>query len=349
MKVAIVDDTQINVTLMQALVNRVEGCQPLGFYESAAGLQWCIDNDVDLVIVDYMMPAPDGIEFIQRLRAVPAKAEVPILMVTADHEKDVRYRALESGANDFLTKPIDRVEFTSRVKNMLAIRRSHLALADRAAWLAEEVAKATAEIREREREAVYRLARAAEFRDPETGAHIQRMAHYSKLIAAGIGLDIAQQELILEAAPMHDVGKLGTPDAILLKPGKLSPEEFEVMKLHASIGWEILRDSAAPTLQTAAEIARTHHEKFDGSGYPRGLKGEDIPLFGRIVAVADVFDALTSERPYKPAWDLERAWEFLRSGSGTHFDPQCIDAFVASRDEVLTIRARFRDPEEESI
>jgi len=346
MKVAIVDDTQINVTLMQALVNRIEGCQPLGFYESSAGLQWCIDNPVDLVIVDYMMPAPDGIEFIQRFRAVPAKAEVPILMVTADHEKEVRYRALESGANDFLTKPIDRIEFTSRVKNMLAIRRSHLALADRAAWLADEVAKATAEIREREREAVYRLARAAEFRDPETGAHIQRMAHYSKLIAAGIGLDKSQQELILEAAPMHDVGKLGTPDAILLKPGKLLPEEFEVMKLHASIGWEILRDSAAPTLQTAAEIARTHHEKFDGSGYPRGLKGEDIPLFGRIVAVADVFDALTSARPYKPAWELERAWEFLCSGSGSHFDPRCIDAFMAAREEVLKIRARFRDPDE---
>lgn len=346
MKVVIVDDTQVNVTLMQALIGRIAECEPVCFTESAAGLQWCIDNDPDLIIVDYMMPAPDGIEFIQRFRALPAKAHVPMLMVTADHEKEVRYRALESGANDFLTKPIDRIEFTSRVKNMLAIRRSHLALSDHAAWLAEEVAKATMEIREREREAVFRLARAAEFRDPETGAHIQRMAHYSKLIAAGLGLDAQQQELILEAAPMHDVGKLGTPDAILLKPGRLSPEEMAVMQQHATIGWEILRDSAAPTLKVAAEIAYTHHEKFDGSGYPRKLAGEGIPLFGRIVAIADVFDALTSARPYKPAWEFDQAWTFVRAQRGTHFDPRCTDAFLAQRDAVIDIRARFRDPDE---
>jgi putative two-component system response regulator len=347
MKVVIIDDTQINVTLMQALVNRIEGCEAICFTESAVALQWCIDNTPDLVIVDYMMPAPDGMEFIRCFRSHPAKAEVPVLMVTADHEKDVRYRALESGANDFLTKPVDRIEFTSRVKNMLAIRRSHLALVDRAALLAEEVYKATAEIREREREAVFRLARAAEFRDPETGAHIQRMAHYSQLIAGTLGLDERQQDLILEAAPMHDVGKLGTPDMILLKPGKLSDEEFAVMKQHATIGWEILRDSAAPTLQTAAEIAWTHHEKFDGSGYPRGLAGEAIPLFGRIVAVADVFDALTSARPYKPAWEFDRAWDFIAAQRGTHFDPHCVDAFLSQREAVLAIRARFRDPDEE--
>jgi len=348
MNVVIVDDTQINVTLMQALVNRIEGCKPVCFTDSAAGLAWCIDNNPDLVIVDYMMPAPDGIEFIQRFRAVPEKTEVPMLMVTADHEKEVRYRALESGANDFLTKPVDRIEFTSRVKNMLAIRRSHLTLVDRAAWLAEEVAKATAGIREREREAVFRLARAAEFRDPETGAHIQRMAHYSRLIAARMGLDSAQQDLILEAAPMHDVGKLGTPDMILLKPGKLTPEEFAVMKQHATIGWEILRGSAAPTLQVAAEIAHTHHEKYDGSGYPRGLSGEDIPLFGRIVAIADVFDALTSERPYKLAWEFDKAWDFVAAGRGTHFDPACVDAFLGCRTEVMAVKEQFRDPEEDA-
>lgn len=346
MNVVIVDDTQINVTLMQALVNRIDGCKPICFTESAAGLAWCLTNQPDLVIVDYMMPSPDGIEFIQRLRADPSKAELPILMVTADHEKEVRYRALETGANDFLTKPVDRIEFTSRVKNMLAIRKSHLALTDRAAWLAEEVGKATAEIREREREAVFRLARAAEFRDPETGAHIQRMAHYSKLIAAQLGLDQAQQDLILEAAPMHDVGKLGTPDLILLKPGKLTPEEFAVMKQHAAIGWEILKGSAAPTLQTAAEIAHTHHEKYDGSGYPRGLAGEQIPLFGRIVALADVFDALTSARPYKPAWEFDKAWAFIAEGRGTHFDPGCTDAFLGLKQAVLQIREQFRDPEE---
>ena len=349
MNVVIVDDTQINVTLMQALVNRIDGCKPVCFTDSAKGLAWCLENQPDLVIVDYMMPAPDGIEFIQRFRAQAGKEEVPILMVTADHEKEVRYRALESGANDFLTKPVDRVEFTSRVKNMLAIRRSHLALSDRAAWLAEEIGKATAEIRERERESIFRLSRAAEFRDPETGAHILRMAHYSRLIAAGLGLDAQQQDIILEAAPMHDVGKLGTPDMILLKPGKLTPEEFAVMKQHATIGWEILNGSTAPILQVAAEIAHTHHEKFDGSGYPRGLSGEQIPLFGRIVAIADVFDALTSARPYKPAWEFDKAWTFIAENSGSHFDPACVAVFLTLRDKVIAIRDQFRDPEEPQI
>jgi putative two-component system response regulator len=343
MKVIIVDDTQINLTLMEALIKKVEGCVPTCFIESAKGLDWCTENEADLVIVDYMMPAPDGIEFIQRLRAAPGRQDVPILMVTADHEKEVRYRALESGATDFLTKPIDRIEFSSRARNMLAIRRSHMLLADRAALLAKEVAEATQEIRSRERETIFRLARAAEFRDPETGGHIQRMAHYSRLIAAKLGWDEHAQEMLLQAAPMHDVGKLGTPDMILLKPGKLTAEEFDIMKQHAAIGWEILKDSSSPVLELAAEIALTHHEKFDGSGYPNGRTGSEIALSGRIVAVADVFDALMSTRPYKPAWELEKALDLLQQGSGTHFDADCVTAFMESLDDVLVIRERYSD------
>jgi putative two-component system response regulator len=345
MDVVIVDDTQINVTLMQALINKVEGCKPVCFTESATGLAWCMAHEPDLVIVDYMMPAPDGIEFIRRLRATPGKTDVPILMVTADHEKEVRYRALETGATDFLTKPIDRIEFLSRVRNMLAIRSSHLVLANRAITLAEEVQKATAAIHQRERETVFRLARAAELRDPETGAHIQRMAHYSTLIATSLGWDEASRDMLLQAAPMHDVGKLGTPDHILLKPGRLTPEEFETMKKHTSIGWDILHGSTSPILQQAAEIALSHHEKFDGSGYPGGLRGETIPMSGRIVAVADVFDALTSERPYKRAWEISRAVEFLEQGRDSHFDAQCIDAFLGQMNAVLEIRQKFHDDE----
>jgi putative two-component system response regulator len=345
MKVVIVDDTQINVTLMEALVKKIEGCQPVCFTESAKGLAWSLENDPDLVIVDYMMPAPDGIEFIRRLREVPERSETPILMVTADHEKEVRYRALETGATDFLTKPVDRIEFTSRVKNMLAIRRSHIVLADRAALLADEVRAATAEIHARERETIFRLARAAEFRDPETGAHILRMANYSRIIADKLGWSAADQDMLLQAAPMHDVGKLGTPDHILLKPGRLTPEEFDIMKGHAYIGWEILKDSSSPILTMAAEIALTHHEKFDGSGYPSGTQGSAIPMTGRIVAVADVFDALTSARPYKEAWAMDRAIEFLKEGRGVHFDPDCIDAFLACQDAVLAVRDRYQDAE----
>jgi len=343
MQVIIVDDNTVNLKLMESLVKRAGDYDPMTFQDSGEGLAWCLENTPDLLIVDYMMPSPDGIEFIRRFRENPVNADIPVLMITADHERGTRYAALESGANDFLTKPIDGAEFRARLINMLALRRSQKALADRAAWLAEKVAEATAEILDREHEMIMRLSRAAEFRDPETGAHIQRMSNYSRLIAQQIDLPHAEQELILRAAPMHDVGKIAIRDDILLKPGRLDPMEFEIMKTHAEKGYELLRGSASSLLDTAALIAWTHHEKFDGSGYPRGLAGEAIPLYGRIVAVADVFDALTTERPYKKAWEIEHALRFLEEGAGSHFDPACVNAFIARLDEALAIRARFQD------
>jgi putative two-component system response regulator len=211
------------------------------------------------------------------------------------------------------------------------------------AWLAEEVRLATAEVVARERETVIRLCRAAEFRDPETGAHILRMAHYSWLIARQLGFPLADQDLLLEAAPLHDIGKVGIADKILLKPGRLDADEFEIMKQHAIFGHELLQGSASRVLQAGANIARGHHEKFDGSGYPSGLAGENIPIFSRIVAVADVFDALTSERPYKSAWTLDAASEFLRQGAGFHFDPACVNAFFAVWEDAMGIRDRFKE------
>jgi len=264
-------------------------------------------------------------------------------MITANDQLEVRYHALEDGANDFLSKPIDKIEFKARVRNMLALRANQKRLEDQASWLAEEVVKATEEIVGRERETILRLSRAAEYRDPETGAHILRMAHYAWLIAVRLGLPVPQQQLLLEAAPMHDVGKVGVPDHILLKPAKLDTHEFEIMKQHAQMGYRILAGSQSPLLQMAAEVALHHHEKFDGTGYPLGLVGDTIPLTARIVAVADVFDALTSARPYKPAWDIDRAVEFMRAERGRHFDPRCVDAFLHDFDEVLAIRERYRD------
>lgn len=343
MRVVIIDDTPVNLALMQALVARVENCESRTFADPQEGLAHCMGTQPDLLIVDYMMPGLDGIELIRRFRAEPDNQDVPILMVTAAHEKEVRYQALEGGATDFLSKPIDKNEFIPRARNMLRLRQHALMLANRADELADAVRRATANIHERERETVTRLAKAAEFRDPETGSHIHRMAHFSAMIGRELGLDHATCDMLLAAAPMHDVGKLGTPDAILLKPGRLTPDEFEIMKRHASIGHEILKDSASPVLRMAAEIALTHHEKFDGSGYPGGLAGEGIPLIGRIVAVADVFDALTSARPYKRAWTLEDARGFLEQGRGAHFDPACVDVFLAQWDAVLAIRARFQD------
>ena len=345
LNVVIVDDTEINVTLLRHLVNKLDGCTPRCFTDPRAGLAWCREQTPDLVIVDYMMPDIDGIQFIRQLRAMPGRKDIPVLMITANDEIRVRYEALEAGANDFLAKPLDRTEFIARSRNMLSLRIGQRHLEDRAAWLADEVRKATADLLVLEQEIILRLSRAAEFRDPETGAHIQRRAHYSRLIAARLGLSAADQDLVLSAAPMHDVGKVGIPDKILLKPGKLDAEEFAVMQTHAAKGGQILGGSASKLLETAASIADTHHEKFDGSGYPRGLKGGEIPLFGRIVAVADVFDALTSSRPYKKAWTTEDAMAFLRENSGSHFDPACVDAFLADPLAIMEIKNRYQDEE----
>jgi putative two-component system response regulator len=277
------------------------------------------------------------------LREIPGREWVPVVMITANDQKQLRYRALDQGANDFLTKPVDKVEFLARTRNMLIVSDARKQLADRAAWLAEEVRKATAEILDREQETVIRLCRAAEYRDPETGAHILRMAHYSRLIAKQLRLSPEDQELLLQAAPLHDIGKVGIADKILLKPGRLDSDEFALMKQHAMFGHELLKGSSSRVLQAGADIACGHHEKFDGSGYPSGLKGQDIPIFSRIVAVADVFDALTSERPYKKAWSLEAAVDFLRAGAGSHFDPDCINAFLEVWDEAMVVRERFTE------
>jgi len=342
MQIVIIDDVEANLLLLRHFIGQLgEAHEVQAFTDPQQALAHCQAVTPDLVIVDYMMPELNGIDLVQRVRATPGRADIPMLMVTANDELEVRYRALEAGANDFLTKPLDKIEFRARMRNMLALRANQKRLEDRASWLAEEVLKATDEIVRRERETILRLSRAAEFRDPETGDHIQRMAHYSWMIAVRLGLPLEQQQLILEAAPMHDVGKVGIPDHILLKPGKLDDAEFAIMKQHPVMGHQILSDSASPLLQMAASIALSHHEKFAGGGYPLGLKGDAIPLVGRIVAVADVFDALTSARPYKPAWEMDRALQFMRDQRGLHFDPECVDAFLGQLDEVRAVRQRF--------
>ncbi|WP_367177969.1 HD domain-containing phosphohydrolase [Undibacterium sp.] len=347
MNILVIDDAPMNVALQCHLLGKIERCTPVSFLDPEAALRWCEEHIPDLVMVDFMMPVIDGVEFIRRFRCIYGCQDIPVLMITANDEVELRYQALEAGANDFLIKPIDKIEFLARTKNMLALRRNQRYLEDRAAWLDVEVRKATAEIRKREQETVLRLSKAADSRDPETGAHIVRMANYSRVIAEQLGLSAAQQQLILEAAPMHDIGKVGIPDHILLKPGKLSIEEFAIMKKHAMLGYQILAESQSEMLQVGAEIALSHHEKFDGSGYPHGLVGEEIPLFARIVAVADVFDALTSERPYKSAWDIDKALALLHEGAGSHFDPQCVAAFVADWPQILEIKARYQEENEQ--
>lgn len=343
MDIVIVDDAPITIALLKKLVGKLEDCRAVPFTSAAQGLEWCTSHDPDLVIVDYMMPEMDGIEFARRFRMLPGKADTPLLMVTAAEDRQLRHRALTLGINDFLNKPFDQIELQARARNMLALRSSQKKLANRALLLADEVAKATSEIAARERETLLCLGRAAEHRDPETHEHIIRMSNYSQLIAQRMGLPEDECELMLSASPLHDIGKIGTPDHILLKPGKLTPAEFEIMRQHTVIGEKILSNSASPILQAGAQIAISHHEKFDGTGYPNGLKGKAIPLYGRIVAVADVFDALTSERPYKKAWDLDRANSLIVESRGGHFDPDVVDAFFDVYDQVLEIKARYQD------
>lgn len=345
-KALVVDDDSETLKTVEELLTRIGDVQTTGFASARQALGWVQHNDIDFVIVDYMMPELNGTEFIRQLRTIPEKKDIPVLIITANDQKHIRYRALDAGATDFLSTPLDRVEFMARVSNLLQLIAGRNALKDRASWLADEVRKATLEIVQRERETVVRLSKAAEYRDPETGAHILRMAHYSELIAKGLGLSKADQDLVLQAAPMHDIGKVGVSDNILLKPGRLTPDEFELMKQHAVYGYEILQDSSSRVLQAGAAIALGHHEKYDGSGYPNALSGSAIPIFSRIVAVADVFDALTSERPYKKAWTLEQAAEHIKVGAGSHFDPKCVAVFVSHWNDVLQIRQRFKDARE---
>ncbi|CCG40671.1 Two-component response transcriptional regulator rpfG [Magnetospirillum molischianum DSM 120] len=311
------------------------------FKDPQVGLAWCLSNDVDLVIVDYVMPKINGLQFIEAFLSDPSRADIPVIMVTTSDTTEVRYNALQLGATDFLRKPVDKIEFLTRVRNLLTLSRHHKQTKIQAVLLAEEVRKATSAIIEREREAILVLSRAAEFRDNETGAHLLRMSSYCQIIATRLELPPEEVELVFTAAPMHDIGKIGIPDQVLLKPGPLTPEERDIMTTHAVIGWQILCNNQSPLLQMAAKIAVSHHEKWDGTGYPNRLSGLDIPLAGRITAVADVFDALTSVRPYKQAWPLDKALDFLRSNRGTHFDPACVDAFLASLDQVAAVVDRY--------
>ena len=343
MQILIVDDNATNLTLLSGLSRTLSSSPVVAFDDPLLALEWCAHDQPDLVLLDYMMPQIDGHEFIRRFRALPEQAEVPIIMITSENLRAVRQTALELGATEFLAKPIDSMEFKVRVRNLLALRQAQNQLKTLNLGLADEVRRATREIRDRERELILRLARAAECRDPETASHIARMASYSVLIAQQLGCDAGFVVLLGRAAPMHDIGKLGVPVGVLLKPGRLDADELVIMRSHAAIGAQILSGSVAPLIQMAANIARHHHEQYNGSGYPDGLSGKDIPLECRIVAVADVFDALISRRPYKPAWSVDAARQFIQDGRGQQFCPDCCDVFLRAWDQVLAIMRNFPD------
>jgi len=342
--VMIVDDQSTGRVILAEIVRSIDKyVDAVTFEDPEAALDYARRHVVDMVITDYQMPKMNGIELVRELRRVFHDDSVPIVMITVDRQPEVRYQALNHGVIDFLTRPIDRIEYRQRFVNLLALRRNEIENTNRRKWLEEKVRVATQELRRREVDTLFRLARSAESRDKVTGFHLPRMASYCALIAKGHGLSAAQQEAIELAAPMHDLGKIGIPDRILQSSGKLSPQDMEVMKTHAVLGYELLKDSGSEFLQMGAVIALGHHEKYDGSGYPYGLKGPAIPLESRIVAMGDVYDALTSVRPYKQAWQPDQAFAWMREQSGRHFDPELLEVLLRSRAEILAIAAQYSD------
>lgn len=294
MRVVLVDDNRSNLAVFGRILRAFEGCEVASFHDPIAAYAHTLANPVDLVIVDYRMPDMDGIEFIRRFREAHGP-ETHIIMVTMAGEREVRYSAFDAGANEHLTRPLDHREFRVRIANVNKLVVAQKALREEKATLDRLVAEQRAQIERGAEELVGRLLRAAERRDDDTGYHIVRMAETARVIASHLGLDAETVRLIHRASPMHDIGKIGVPDSVLLKPGRLDEAERRIMESHVEEGYEILRDSTIPLVQVAAEIASSHHERWDGTGYPKGLKGDQIPLSGRIAAVADVFDALASE------------------------------------------------------
>ncbi|MCW8332520.1 response regulator [Vibrio paucivorans] len=289
-----------------------------------------------LILLDIMMPEMDGYEVCEQLKSSPFTADIPIIFVTAKAEVVDEQKGFEMGAVDYITKPISPPIVKARV-------RTHIALYDQNLDLSIKVQQRTEQLEQSRLEIIQRLGRAAEYKDNETGMHVIRMSHYAKILAQQLDVSKRWVELVYLAAPMHDIGKIGIPDNILGKPGKLDGDEWEVMQQHVKIGGDIIGDSDSLLLQMAQEIALYHHEKWDGSGYPHGLSGEAIPLSARIVAIADVFDALTSERPYKKAWPIEKAIGLIQEEAGKHFDPNLVPIFIDKLDELLVIRDSFQD------
>jgi putative two-component system response regulator len=354
-RILIVDDDDRNCQLLAAMVESFTH----DWAVARTGLEALamLRLDIDLVLLDVMMPGMDGFHVAQRIRRDPEGAHVPIIMVTALTSKEDRLRAVEAGANDFIAKPVDRTELRVRTASLLAMKEAQDALRRHKKELEVLVEQRTASLRhaleameraqrdaqQAQLDTVERLAIAAEYKDKVTALHIHRMSQYAAILARGMNLPAEDVEQIHHASRMHDVGKIGIPDEILCKPATLDQPEWEVMRQHTVIGARILANSSSKLLKQGQVIAETHHERWDGSGYPNGLAGEHIPLCGRICAVADVFDAMTSVRPYKPAYSNDHAFHVLRRDRGSHFDPRIVDVFFERLPEILAVQARYRD------
>jgi two-component system, response regulator RpfG len=336
--ILVVDDQSTSRTILSHVIKSINhNIQIVEKDDPEKALEWAAQHTADLVFVDYVMPEMNGVDFTSLLKVLPNYANVPVIMITIKKDAETRYAALDAGVADFLSKPVDVYECTARSRNLLTMRQQQLKLQSRGDLLESKVKLAIAEISAREKETLMRLARAGEYKDSETAMHLQRMSLYSKAIAEAIGFSEEEAEIIELSAPLHDIGKIGIPDSILLKNGPLNEEEKTVMRKHPVIGYEILQNSPSKYLQMGGEIALAHHERYDGLGYPYQLKADQIPLSAKIVAIADVLDALTTKRPYKEAWSMDKAFEYLAKESGKHFDPDLTTTTISIRKTIEQI------------
>ncbi|SDK35843.1 putative two-component system response regulator [Maridesulfovibrio ferrireducens] len=334
--VLVVDDASNNIAIFSNILSpkyRVKAAK-----NGSKALQIAFETIPDIILLDIMMPEMDGYEVCRKLKQDPRTRNIPIIFVTAMVNVEDEAHGFEIGAVDYITKPVSPPIVLARVK-------THLQLYDQNRSLEEKVRRRTTELDNSRREIIRRLGRAAEYKDNETGMHVIRMSYYSHIIAKGIGMNEVETDLILNATPMHDIGKIGIPDIILLKAGKLDEHERKIIQKHCEFGAEIIGKHDNPLLQMAYSVALTHHEKWNGKGYPHGLKGEDIPLEGRIVAIADVFDALTSERTYKKAWPVEKAVALILEESGQHFDPALVTVFMDNLESILEVKDQHAEKE----
>ena len=341
--ILVVDDEPVNVQILAKVLGNSGYTQVTTTTSPREAVELYRASEFDLVLLDINMPELNGFEVLDAFSESGLSLPPPVLVMTALSDRETRLQSLRGGARDFITKPFDSDEVTSRIGNLLEMQRSARLLSEHNQLLEAAVAQRTIELKNSQLETLQRLSFAGEYRDTETGEHTIRVGMYAEHLAMGMGLDSHMAEVLRHAAPMHDIGKIGIPDRILLKPGKLDGDEWRVMMTHTTIGARILADSDCEMLRVASTIAMTHHEKWDGSGYPFQHKGEEIPVVGRIVAIADVFDALTMERPYKRAWTIEQTVELIQESSGTHFDPGVVDVFMQSLPVLLDIREAHKD------
>lgn len=350
--ILVVDDDDTNRRLLNAMLGPM-GYNVIEANNGRQAIEILEKDQPDVILMDIMMPELDGFEATRQIKSHPRHERIPIVMITALRDTEDRVKALEAGADDFLTKPVEKTELRARVASLCKVKAyyDHMAMYQKKLEKAvtqrtEELNNTLERLKSSNLETIIRLTRAAEYKDEDTAGHIQRISRYTHALGEGIGLSQHETELLLYAAPMHDIGKIGIPDKILLKPGKLNEKEWDVMKKHTVFGSKILEGSDSEIIALGETIARTHHEKWDGSGYPNGLSGKDIPCSGRITAIADVFDALLSKRPYKKPMTLEFALNVIKEGKGTHFDPNLVDVFFDIQENILEIKDSYSEYEE---